>query len=236
MDYTCFAQFSDGSQWLCYDKEQGMKHRYVQTPQATHLFLLATCVAALAVAFIAVQPQRVHADDIEVPEVPDNLEVPEGHKVFLKGHAIGTQNYMCLPDNANNPTWMPIGPQATLFNDKKEQIIHHFLSPNPDENGMPPRATWQHSRDTSTIWAVMATNGSSSDPMFVEPGAIPWLLLEVVGDKPGPTGGERLTKTEFIQRLNTSGGIAPTTACTVGQRAFVPYKADYFFYKATKHE
>jgi len=38
--------------------------------------------------------------------------------------------------------------------------------------------------------------------------------------------------------LNTSEGIAPSTACTqsadVGKKALVPYTADYFFYKADK--
>jgi Protein of unknown function (DUF3455) len=124
-----------------------------------------------------------------------------------------------------------------LFNDKDRQIITHFLSPNPDESGM-ARATWQHSRDTSTVWAMAIA--SSSDLNFVESGAIPWLLLQVVGAEPGPTGGDKLTGTTFIQRLNTSGGIAPSTGCAqstdVGKKAFVPYTADYFFYKAAQSE
>jgi len=39
----------------------------------------------------------------------------------------------------------------------------------------------------------------------------------------------------YIQRVYTSGGIAPTgcaQATDVGTRALVPYTADYFFYKA----
>ena len=121
-----------------------------------------------------------------------------------------------------------------MFNVDDKQIITHFLSPNPDEQGT-LRATWQHARDTSTIWAVAIQ--SSSDPAFVAPGAIPWLLLHVVGAHAGPTNGAKLSKTTFIQRLNTTGGAAPTDGCTsasdVGKRAFVPYEADYFFYKAT---
>jgi Protein of unknown function (DUF3455) len=66
-----------------------------------------------------------------------------------------------------------------------------------------PRATWQHSRDTSTVWAMALL--SSSDPDFVESEAIPWLLLQVMGDQPEPTGGDSLTRTMFIQRVNTSG-------------------------------
>jgi hypothetical protein len=58
--------------------------------------------------------------------------------------------------------------------------------------------------------------------------------LELNPDPPAETG---LTKTTFIQRLNTSGGVAPMTACpVVGQQLLVPYTADYFFYKAAKGE
>ncbi len=75
---------------------------------------------------------------------------------------------------------------------------------------------------------------SSSDPNFVAPGAIAWLKLTVVGSEEGPTGGDTLTRTTFIQRLNTSGGLAPSVGCSsvtnVGNQAFVPYTADYFFF------
>jgi hypothetical protein len=127
---------------------------------------------------------------------------------------------------------MLFGPQATLFKDNDQQIITHFLSPNPVEGGA-LRATWQHSRDTSAVWARAIR--TSSDPEFVAPGAIPWLLLEFVGTQEGPTGGQKLTVTTFIHRVNTAGGIAPATGCAVstdiGSRVFVPYEADYFFYK-----
>jgi hypothetical protein len=209
-------------------KEGLMRNNQAQIP---YRLLLVTCVAALAVAVMAAWPQLVYADDILLPAVPPALHVPPGNKAFREGHAVGTQNYICLP-SASGFVWTFFGPQATLFNDDDKQIITHFLSPNPDESAM-ARATWQHSRDTSTIWAMMIA--SSSDPTFVEPGAIPWLLLQVVGAEPGPTGGKRLTKTTFIQRLNTSGGVAPMAACpVVGQQLFVPYTADYFFHKSAR--
>jgi hypothetical protein len=51
----------------------------------------------------------------------------------------------------------------------------------------------------------------------------------------GRTGGKSLTKATFVQRLNTRGGLAPSTGCasasSVGNQAFVPYTADYFFYE-----
>jgi hypothetical protein len=71
----------------------------------------------------------------------------------------------------------------------------------------------------------------------VKPGAIPWLLLQVVGAAKGPDGGDRLTAATFLHRVNTVGGMAPATGCAVatdvGTRAFAPYLADYIFSKRT---
>jgi hypothetical protein len=154
------------------------------------------------------------------------------------GHAVGTQNYVCRPSGAG-VAYMLFTPEATLFSEDGGQIITHYFSPNPDEPNTDPkvvsdgmiRATWQH-RDTSTIWAKLhQPNGA----VTVDPNAIAWLLLDVVGAQDGPTGGDKLTGTTYIQRLNTTGGLAPSTGCSsltdVGNQAFVNYTADYFFYK-----
>ena len=204
------------------------------------------CAAALAMACTASLPQPAHAYYVTPPRVPSNIQVPAGNKVFLKGHAVGTQNYICLPLNPGPGfAWTFFAPQATLFDDDNKQIITHFLSPNlgpiPPEVAGTLRAAWQHSKDTSTVWAFATLATTSSDPAFVAPGAIPWLLLQVVGAKDGPTGGHKLTATTYIQRLNTSGGIAPSSPCTdsmhVGKKELVPYTADYFFfYKAAARQ
>ena len=204
--------------------------------QTTYRILCIACATALAVAITVALPQSAYPDNVTPPPVPSAIQVPAGSKAFLVGHAVGTQQYICLPSGPS-VAWTLFGPQATLFNDNTKQIITHFLSPNPDEEGM-PRATWQHSNDTSAVWARAIA--SSSDPDIVEDGAIPWLLLEVVGDQQGPTGGTRLTRTAFIQRLNTLGGTAPPNGCSastdIGMRALVPYEADYFFYKSIRHD
>ena len=164
------------------------------------------------------------------PQVPEAIQVPPGYKAFFAGHAIGTQGYVCVAVGSVY-SWAPYGPQATLFNGQGEQILTHFLSPTP--YSQLPNPTWQHSRDSSIVWGQ--TIRSSSDPNFVTPGAIPWLLLEaaVVGN--GPTGGDQLLVTRFIQRVNTVDGRAPSTGCAspqdVTKRALVPYEADYFFFK-----
>jgi Protein of unknown function (DUF3455) len=184
---------------------------------------------ALILVLAAATPAAGESGGIVPPDVPTNIEVPAGYKPFLVGRAIGTQNYICLPSG-----WVQFSPQATLFTDDGRQNMTHFLSPNPDENGL-ARATWQTSRDTSAVWARTTPAWTSFDPNYVAPGAIPWLLLEVVGEDEGPGGGDKLTSAVYIQRVNTTGGIAPSTGCSlpseVGAKMLVPYTADYFFYK-----
>lgn len=203
-------------------------------PRTSRGILLMACAAALGIAFTLSPPRAAHADDddcIAPPPVPSNIEVPEGNEAYLVGHAVGTQNYVCLPSGSAF-AWTLFTPQATLFDDRGRQIQTHFFSPNAAENGT-VRATWQDSKDTSAVWGRGIA--SSSDPDFVAPNAIPWLKVEVVSDQEGPRGGDELTGTTFIQRLNTFGGVAPSTGCglptDVGNRAYVPYTADYFFFK-----
>jgi hypothetical protein len=182
---------------------------------------------------------------ITPPPLPADLApVPAGNKLFLGTHSAGTQNYVCKPSGAG-VAYVLFTPQATLFGEDGGQVITHYNSPNPFEPNTDPkvvapegtiRATWQY-RDTSKVWArVHATeqNGKKG-AVTVDPKAIAWLLLDGVGSLNGPTGGDTLTGTTFVQRLNTTGGLAPSTGCSsltdVGNTAFVPYTADYFFYK-----
>jgi Protein of unknown function (DUF3455) len=232
-------------------RENRMKNLERFTRCAT---LLIGVVALTSTAAVAAPPLffGCHNDTV-VPSVPANLQVPVGNKAYLEGHAMGTQDYICLPCPnaittatacpASGFAWAFYGPQATLFSvddGDDRQIMTHFLSPNPAEAGK-PRPTWQDSRDTSTVWANNSSPPaqSSTDPAFVAAGAIPWLLLPMAGTQVGPTSGNRLTKTTFVQRLDTAGGVAPAaatcaSAADAGIKALVPYSADYFFYKASK--
>jgi hypothetical protein len=184
-------------------------------------------VAALAAA----APFAAMATNVEPPKVPDTLAVPAGSKAFLIGHAVGTQNYICLPDGTG-AKWVLFGPQATVFDDRGTQIMTHFLSPNPAESNA-LRATWLDSDRTSSVWAMKVAE--SDDARYVEPGAIKWFLLKVMGAEQGSQRNDRLVKTTVIHRVNTSGGIAPASECTltgdVGKTKFVPYTADYVFYE-----
>lgn len=196
--------------------------------------LFALCATALAAAIAVALTQSTSASGGDVPAVPGAIQVPAGNKLFRVGHASGTQNYVCLPAGSG-VRYVLFTPQATLF-EKDKQLMTHYFSPNPAEGGS-IRATWQHSGDSSAVWGEVKPGNSSADPAFVAPGAIPWLLVTIVGYQDGPGGGDKLQPTTFIQRLNTSGGAAPATGCSspadVGRQAFVPYTADYYFYKAT---
>jgi len=108
-------------------------------------FFVLAVVTALAAA-----PNAAVLDRVTPPAVPSDLNVNDDEVAFLMAHAVGTQNYVCLP-NASGYGWVLFGPQATLFDEDGGQIITHFLSANPVENGL-PRPTWQHSRDTSSVW------------------------------------------------------------------------------------
>jgi hypothetical protein len=173
-----------------------------------------------------------NASPVAQTALPGDLEVPAGNVPFLITHAEGTQNYVCVPSGPSF-VWTFFGPQATLLNENNQQVATHFLSPNPAEDGM-PRATWQDSADTSTVWAAMIA--SSADPNFVAPGAIPWLLLGTVGTQLGPTLGNNFAGTTYIQRVNTKGGGAPGAGCRsardAGKKALVPYSTDYVLYRA----
>jgi hypothetical protein len=214
-----------------------MKSCHASKDPTTHRLLHLACAAALAAACTGVLPQPARAAHVTPPEVPARL-VPTGATAFLVGHAVGTQNYVCLPSGAGF-AFVLFTPEATLFGDNGKQIITHYFSPNlgpiPPEVIGTIRATWQDSHDTSTVWAAATQIATHvTDPDFVQEGAVAWLLLQVVGSQSGPIGSNKLTPTTFIQRVNTSGGLAPDDGCDsladVGREAFMPYTADYVFF------
>ena len=203
----------------------------------------ASSITALALAATACLSQPAHAEGLRAPSVPFDLRVPDGNVPFLKGAATGTQNYACTTAGTGF-AWVLFTPEATLFNRADKQIITHFFGPDADprDPNTDPRvvargairAAWQ-ARDSSTVWAKLSPPSQPSfDPHFVRENSVPWLLLETAGVQEGPTGGDLLTQTTFIQRVNTNGGLAPKDGCAtladVGKKAFVPYTADYFFF------
>ena len=216
-----------------------------KTARAVRLPLTAL---VLGCAFGAVT--NAAAQTIKPPTTPTDITPPPGNTAFLVGHALGTQGYVCLPKDAG-ASWTvnPARPQATLFASffgQDVQIISHFLSPdtNPTPDAPNPlpfgSATWQNSFDSSVVWAASFVKPvmAGSDPSCPNAGSISCLLLKTIGSLKGPTGGNVMTKTTFIQRLNTKGGSAPDDGCAVsgdvGKQTLVPYTADYYFFRKSE--
>ena len=210
---------------------------------------LLAAFAALAVSGIASAQDK--KDDITFDLLPNLTTSPTitplaGNSLFLTTHGVGTQGYVCLPKDGAASWTVNARPEATLFANifgEPVQVITHFLSPdtNPNENAPNPipfgSATWQSSFDSSKVWAQKFSSiPAGSDSSCPNAGAIDCLLLQSIGTEKGPTGGKFMTKTTFIQRLNTKGGSAPAAGCLVagdvGHQALVPYSADYLFFRA----
>ena len=217
---------------------------------ASGIIGLLAALAVLTVSGIASAQNKDDQDkkeeitfsELRTPTTPTIITPPAGNSAFLLGRGIGTQGYVCLPTPTGNSwTVNNARPEATLFTKifgEPVQIITHFLSPNTNPNEFapnPPRfgdVTWQSSFDSSKVWAQKQHGiAAGSDLSCPNSGAIDCLLLQVIGAEQGPAGGKSLTKTTFIQRLNTKDGSAPTGSCVVGQQVLVPYSADYFFFR-----
>lgn len=146
------------------------------------------------------------------PDVPGGIAVGEGYKPYLIGHAVGVQIYEC-----NGASWSLLAPRANLYGNNGRLIATHSGGPS-----------WQ-AKDGSKVIARRA-----ADPVIVDPRAIAWLLLEPTSATAGPDG-DRLAGTKYIQRIATTGGLAPAASeCnseTAGDQAEIPYTADYVFWK-----
>ena len=163
----------------------------------------------LAVLVPLVAAALVPAAQAHGPSVPDAIAVPDGNKPFLDAHAVGVQIYACTPTG-----WSLVAPRANLY-DHGKLIATHFAGP-----------TWQSKGGSQVV-------GKRDAGVNVDPTAIDWLRLSVVSTTPG-----RLGKTTWIQRIDTTGGVAPAagdcTAATAGTIREVPYTADYVFFKKAR--
>ena len=128
--------------------------------------------------------------------------------LVLHAYATGVQIYRW-----NGTAWTFIAPSAELYADAEGHglIGTHYAGP-----------TWESVSGSTVVAAVI-------DRCTPNPNAIPWLKLGAVSASgPGIFG-----RVAFIQRVNTAGGTAPTIGgSVVGEEARVPYRAEYFFYRA----
>lgn len=157
----------------------------------------------------------------QAPETtaPEALRPAEGEVLLMSLQAQGVQVYECtLTRRASNTyEWVLVEPDAKLYDAHKRQIGWHDAGPQ-----------W-HAKDGSAIVGTVQQRASAPVP-----GAIPWLLLSA--RSVGKAGV--FSKVTSIQRVNTSGGTAPTARCgdeIEGDTARVGYSAEYRFYGSGHH-
>jgi hypothetical protein len=182
--------------------------------------VLAASGLAAAVAVVGVAGPASAAGDarsghdpnaVAAAVIPEAIKPPAGSRPIGAYVVVtGTQTYTCVvPAGATTGAYTGSSvPEARLIGTRGR--IHHFAGPS-----------WQSERDGSLVTGRKVAESPRT-------GTIPELLLQVVTH----SGTGILDKADYISRLYTSGGLAPTGSCASGATAAVPYKAVYVFWDA----
>jgi hypothetical protein len=112
----------------------------------------------------------------------------------------------------NGYGWTFVAPDATLYDGNAS--VARLATPN----------LWESLDDRSSVGGVARASQSAG------PANLPWLLMRAT--PLSETG--RFAGITSIQRVNTSGGVAPSGGCgadNVGAEARVAFSADYYFYR-----
>jgi hypothetical protein len=142
--------------------------------------------------------------------IPEALAVPAGNRLAFSFYAEGEQIYDCKAGaDGISTSWVFRAPRADLYNDHGHLKATHYEGP-----------TWE-ALDGSTVV------GTKLAATTVDATAIPWLLLQASAH----AGNGRMSRVSYIQRINTTDGLAPSAPCTAGQSAEVDYTATYNFYE-----
>ena len=158
----------------------------------------------------ASSPMMMKVDNTALPEA---VRVPMGQKVMMATTGVGEITYECREkkDMVGQHEWAFVGPMATLYGADRKAVGKYYAGP-----------TWEAGDGSKVSGKQLAVAPAS-------PGNIP---LQWVKAEPA-MGAGAMTGVSYIQRLNTKGGVAPSTPCdatTKGQRQQVAYEADYVFY------
>ncbi len=175
--------------------------------------LRALTVAAAVAVTAGVSTVTYHASAAEVATgprphpsaTPSPIDPPAGLRKIGDFRVIkGTQTYTCTGGVFTGASV----PEAMLAG--RRGLIHHFKGPS-----------WQSERDGSLVTATKTAERPRT-------GTIPELLL-TINSHSGSAGG-MLAKATHIQRLDTTGGLAPAGACTDGTTKAIRYGALYVFW------
>lgn len=148
-------------------------------------------------------------------QTPKEVTPPAGNKAALTLMGVGMLAYECkaVADKPGVFAWTFAGPDAKLLDANKKEIGKYYAGP-----------TWE-ANDGSKV---------TGKQLAVSPGVAGAIPLQLVEAAPS-TGKGAMNDVTYIQRLNTVGGVAPTTpacaAANVGAKTTVGYSADYVFFK-----
>ncbi|MEV1177434.1 CHRD domain-containing protein [Nonomuraea sp. NPDC049784] len=174
-----------------------------------------TPVAAAVVKRVAANPDRyysnLHTLDFDGGAVRGQLSGrPFTHPRALTADVLrGSQIYSCTAQPSGGYAFTQLGVSAKL----RRGIDHSFVTPAAG----PPQ--WI-APDGSAVRGSVVTKTPNGD------GNIPELVLDAA--QAGKESGLLAHATQIL-RLNTTGGVAPSGACSPGSEAKVPYGADYLF-------
>jgi hypothetical protein len=143
--------------------------------------------------------------------IPEQIKAPTGYKSVLTVHAKGEQIYQCTVKQGEY-TWETQAPDAQLFDDQGKLVGNHSAGP-----------VWEYKAGSRVVGRVLKK-------VEIQPeSSISWLLVEVVSHQ----GDGLFSNVDFINRINTHGGLAPISPCNanhLGGEKRVAYTADYIFY------
>jgi uncharacterized protein DUF3455 len=154
-----------------------------------------------------------------VPEAPAEIAVPAGNVPALAVSARGFQIYECAADPSGARAWKLHAPRAELYDLAGARVGIHY---GGVDRQLPPGVYWESVKDGSWVHG-------GSPVTAPHPGSIPLVLLKALD-----THGEGVfSRVTYIQRLDTTGGVAPPGSCAAGAPPVeVAYAARYYFYVA----
>lgn len=149
---------------------------------------------------------------LPAPQTGGSIDPPAGAREVLQAKGDGVQIYVCT-DTQAGLKWVLKAPDAKLLDAFGKTIGRHFAGP-----------TWRLVDGSQVQGELIASQAAP------KANSVAWLLLKA---KAGTASG-RFAHVGFIRRTETSGGVAPASACKsprdTGKSIRIPYAAIYTFY------
>jgi hypothetical protein len=166
--------------------------------------LLAALLAAMPATAAIAEPDGIAA----------GLRVPASEAPAFMLNGNGVYIYQCRQSvsDPNAYMWAFVVPDATLYDGARSVARHATVG------------LYESLSDRSSVSGIVRSSQPAGSAN------LPWVLIRAQ-----PIGDSGLfANVTSIQRVNTTGGAAPTSGCgpdNTGEEARVAFHADYYFYK-----